>query len=235
MYVSYGANFSADKVAVVNAATCNAQDISGCGQPPGVVKVGTGTVILAVSPATDTIYGPVSGPQFSGDTVAVINGATCNGTNHSGCGHLAATAKAGSGPFGAVVSDRTHTLYVANNANGDSPGTVSVINTATCNGMVTTGCNQRFPVMATGNSPLLVAADIRTSTLYVTDFSSASVTVLDTKHCNAAVTSGCARASQEQAVGSGPFGIAVNPTTCTIYIANGYLPGSMSILKATQH
>ena len=233
MYVSYGAN--ANKVAVVNAATCNAQDTSGCGQPPAVVKVGIGTSILAVSTATDTIYGPASGAQFSGDTVAVINGATCNGTDHSGCGHLAATAKVGSGPYGAAVSDRTHTLYVANNANGDSPGTVSVINTTTCNGTVTTGCGGLFPTAATGNSPLLIAADTRTGIFYVTDFSSASVTVLNGSHCNAAVTGGCGKATREQAVGSGPFGLAVNPCTSTVYVANGYLPGSMSIFAATRH
>src|SRR5262249_55093181 len=161
---------------------------------------------------------PASGPGFSGDTVAVINGATCNGTHHTGCGHLAATAKVGSGPFGAAVSDRTHTLYVANNANGDFPGTVSVINSATCNGTVTTGCGGPFPTAATGASPLLVAADTRTGTFYVTDISSASVTVLNGSRCNAAVTSGCAMASREQAVGSGPFGLAVNPFTSTVYV-----------------
>jgi DNA-binding beta-propeller fold protein YncE len=235
MYVSYGANGSANKVAVVNAATCNAQNTSGCGQPPAVVKVGIGTVILAVSATTDTIYGPASGAQFNGDTVAVINGATCNGTDHTGCGHLAATAKVGSGPFGAAVSDRTHTLYVANNANGDSPGTVSVINTASCNGTVTTGCKGPFPTAATGASPLLIATDTRTGTLYVTDFSSASVTVLNESRCNAAVTGGCGKATREQAVGSGPFGLALNPCTSTVYVANGYLPGSMSIFAATRH
>jgi len=232
VYVAYGN--TGNKVAVVNAATCNATDTSGCGQAPALVKVGTGTAILAVSTATDSIYAPASGPGFSGDTVAVLNGATCNGTDHSGCGHLAATAKAGSGPFGAAVSDHTHTLYVANNANGDSPGTVSVINTATCNGTVTTGCSGPFPTAATGNSPLLIAADTRTGTLYVTDFSSASVTVLNGSRCNAAVTGGCGKATREQAVGSGPFGIAVNPSTCTVYVANAYLPGSLSIFAATR-
>ena len=228
MYVSYGAN--ANKVAVVNAATCNAEDTSGCGQAPAVVKVGQGTAVVAVSAATDTIYAPASGPGFSGDTVAVINGATCNGTDHSGCGHLAATIKAGPGPYGAAVSDRTHTLYVVNNAGGDSPGTVSVINTATCNATITTGCRGPFPTAATGNSPLLIAGDTRTGTFYVTDFSSASVTILNGSHCNAAATSGCGTATREQAVGSGPFGLAVNPCTSTVYVANGYLPGSMSIL-----
>ena len=119
MYISYGAN--ASKVAVVNAATCNATDTSGCGQAPAVVKVGTGTAVLAVSAATDTIYAPSN----ADNTVTVINGATCSRTDHTGCGHLAATAKVGAGPYGAAVGDHTHTLYVVNNADGDSPGTVS--------------------------------------------------------------------------------------------------------------
>jgi DNA-binding beta-propeller fold protein YncE len=234
VYLSYGN--TGNRVAIVNAATCNATDTSGCGQAPAVVKVGTGTFFgLAVSEATDTIYGPNAGLGFTGDTMSVINGATCNGTDHSGCGHLAATVKVGPGPAGVVVNDRTHTVYVVNNANGDSPGTVSVINGATCNATVITGCSGPFPTAATGNSPLFIAADTRTGTLYVTNFSSASVTILNGTRCNAAVTSGCSRATREQAVGSGPGGLAINPRTHTAYIANGYLPGSMSIFRVTRH
>jgi DNA-binding beta-propeller fold protein YncE len=228
MYVSYGAN--ANKVAVVNAATCNATDTSGCSQTPGVVRVGAGTVILGVSAATDTVYAP-SGAE---NAVAVINGATCNGTDHSGCGHLAATAKVGIDPFGAAVNDHTHTVYVTNNADGDSPGTVSVINAATCNATNTTDCHRRSPTVATGNSPLLITGDTRTGVLYITNFSSASVTILNGKHCNATVTSGCTTATREQSVGSGPFALAVNPRTRTIYVGNGYLPGSLSIFRATR-
>ncbi len=235
LYVPYEIGEGGDKVAVIDASTCNATDTSGCGQIPAVVSVGTGTFTLAVSVATDTIYAPASGaPGISGNTVAVINGVSCNGTNHSGCGQLAATANVGLRPFGAAINDRAHTLYVVNNADGDSPGTVSVINTATCNGTTTTGCAGPFPTAATGNSPQLIAADTRTGALYITDFSSASVTILNTEHCNAADTSGCAKASRNQAVGSGPRGIAVNPCTATVYAANIYLPGSMSILTATR-
>ena len=230
LYVSYGN--AGNRVAVVDAATCNAADTSGCGQVPAVVKVGQGTFALAVSTATDTIYGPNSGSGLNGDTVSVINGATCNATSHVGCGHLAATAKVGLGPAGVAVNDRTHTVYVVNNADGDSPGTVSVINAATCNGTDTAGCGGPFPVMATGNSPLLIAADTRTGVLYVTDFSSASVTVLDGSRCNAEITAGCRRGARGQAVGSGPFGIAVNPRTRTVYVGNTYLPGSLSVFAA---
>ena len=233
MYVSYGLN--GNKVAVVNAATCNATDTTGCGQAPAVVKVGLFTFALAVSAATDTVYAPAPGAGFSGDTVAVINGATCNGTDHSGCGHLAATAKAGLGPTGIAVDDQTHTVYVANNADGDAPGTVSVINGATCNGTVTTGCHHRSPVMPVGRSPLLVALDPATGAVYVTDFSSASVTVLYGSRCNAEVTAGCGTAGREQAVGSQPLGLAVDPVTRTVYVAQIFQSGFLGVVQAARH
>ena len=228
MYVSYGS--TGNRVAVVDAATCNAADTSGCGQTPAVVRAGQGTFVLAVSAATDTVYGP----HVSSDTVAVINGATCNGTDHSGCGHLAATAKAGSGPFGVAVNDRTHTVYVTNNAGGDSPGTVSVINSATCNGTMTAGCTGPFPTMATGRSPLLAAVDARTGTVYVTDNASAAVTILNGSRCNASVTSGCGKGGREQPVGSQPLGLAINPCTRTVYVSQIFQPGSLSIFSAAR-
>ncbi len=233
LYVSYGSN--ASKVAVVNAATCNAARTSGCGQTPAVIKVGTGTGVLAVSAATDTIYAPNAGPSFNGNTVSVINGATCNRTSHSGCAHLAATAKVGPGPFGVTVDDRTHTVYVVNNADGDAPGTVSVINGATCNATHTAGCGRRFPTMAAGRSPLLAAVDTATGLVYVTDFSSAGVSVLDGSRCNASVTSGCRGPLREQPVGSQPFGLAINPRTGSVYVGNTFQAGSMSILSTTGH
>jgi DNA-binding beta-propeller fold protein YncE len=228
LYVSYGSN--ANRVAVVNTATCNATRTSGCGQTPAVVTVGTGTAVLAVSTATDTIYAPNSGTSFNGHTMSVINGATCNGTSHSGCSHLAATVTVGTGPFGVAVNDRTHTVYVVNNAFGDAPGTVSVINAATCNGTVTAGCGRRFPTMATGVAPQLAAVDAATGIIYVTDFGSAGVTVLDGSRCNATVTSGCGAALHEQPVGSEPAGLAVSPQTSTVYVADTFQAGSVSVL-----
>jgi DNA-binding beta-propeller fold protein YncE len=232
VYVSYGS--AGNRVAVVNAATCNATRTAGCGQTPAVIQVGAGTAVLAVSVATDTIYAPNSGSSFSGDTMSVINGATCNATNHSGCSHLAATVTVGSGPYGVTVDDGTHTVYVANNADGDSPGTVSVINGATCNGTDTASCTGHFPTMATGRSPLLAAVDIRTGNVYVTDFSSAGVSILDGSRCNASLTSGCGAPARERAVGSQPFGLAINQNTSTVYVTDTFQAGSMSILSTTR-
>ncbi len=237
LYVPFGN--SASRVAVVNAATCNATDTSGCGQAPAVVKVGQGTFNLAVNTATDTVYGPNAGSAASGftdgNTVSVINGATCNASDHSGCGHLAATATVGAQPEGIAVDEHTNTIYVVNNADGDSPGTVSVINGTTCNGADTTGCGRHFPTAATGISPVQIAIDTRTGNLYITDISSAQVTVLKGARCNAEVTSGCRTATREQAVGSVPSGLAINPRTRTVYVTNLFQAGSLTVFRATRH
>ena len=233
LYLSFGTN--ANEIAVFNAATCNAEVSSGCGQTPAVINVADNTAGIAVSVKTDTIYATSVGIPFaSGDTVAVINGATCDGTDHSGCGHLAATITVGAGPFGIAVDDPTNTVYVANNENGDNPGTLTVIDTATCNGTDTAGCASFHPRVAIGRSPLLVAVDIRTDTVYITDFSSAGVSVVNGSTCNAELTSGCHTPAAEQAVGSQPFGLAVNQATNTIYVMDLSAPGSLSVFKGRQ-
>jgi len=75
----------------------------------------------------------------------------------------------------------------------------------------------------------------RTSAVYITDYASASVTIVNGSRCNAMITSSCHTASRGQPVGSGPDGITINPRTRTIYVANNYLPGSMSIFTAGRH
>jgi DNA-binding beta-propeller fold protein YncE len=66
--------------------------------------------------------------------------------------------------------------------------------------------------------------------LYVTDRSSAAVSVLRTARCNAQVTTGCPSAgAPEQAVGSKPVGLAVDEATGTAYVMN-VVSGTMSML-----
>ena len=231
LYIPYGT--AANRVAVVNAATCNAQHTSGCGQAPAVVTVGKGTFDLAVSVKTDTVYAPATGaPTFNGHTVAVINGATCNGTNHSGCGHLAATVHVGLAPLGVAVNDQTHTVYVTNNTLGDTPGTVSVINSATCNGSHTLSCAGRMPTAPAGRSPGVIVVDTRTDIIYAADEFSAAVSVINGSQCRAGMTRGCRRAVTTQAVGSTPIGVGVNQRTRTVYVTDLFQAGSMSIFRS---
>jgi len=231
LYIPYGT--AANRVAVVNAATCNARHTSGCGQAPAVVTVGKGTFDLAVSVATDTVYAPATGaPAFNGHTVAVINGATCNATNHSGCGHLAATVNAGLGPLGVAVNDQTHTVYVTNNTLGDTPGTVSVINSAACNGSRVSGCAGRMPTAPIGRSPGVIVVDTGTDIIYVADENSAAVSVIKGSQCRAGMTRDCRRAVTTQAVGSTTIGVGVNQRTRTVYATDLFQAGSMSIFRS---
>jgi DNA-binding beta-propeller fold protein YncE len=52
----------------------------------------------------------------------VINGATCDGTNHTGCGQTPATVAVGNYPSPIAIDPAVGTAYIAN---GDN--TVSVI------------------------------------------------------------------------------------------------------------
>ena len=228
LYLPYGTE--ADEIAVLNAATCNAEDVSGCGQKPGTVNVGPGTHSLGVSVKTDTIYAPSAGVPFaSGTTMSVINGDTCNGTDHAGCGKVAATVTVGIGPDGVAVDDATNTVYVTNSQGGSAPGTVSIINGATCNGHTVTSCAGTFPTAEVGRAPQLAVADTSTDSVYIVDNGGAAVSVLNGANCNATSTSGCGTATTQQAVGGQPTGLAVNPDTDTVYVMTFLVSASLSI------
>ena len=128
-----------------------------------------------------------------------------------------------------AVDDATNTVYVANNRDGDTPGTVSVIDGATCNGSDTTGCAGPIPAVVIGRSPRLAVLDPSTNVVYITDKSSAAVSALNGATCNAAVMTGCSTPLPLYPVGSLPIGLAVNPETNTVYAMTFLVVGSMSI------
>jgi DNA-binding beta-propeller fold protein YncE len=138
--------------------------------------------------------------------------------------------KVGLAPYGIAVNDKTHTAYIANN--GQEPGTVSLINTATCNGTDTSGCAQRMPTVPVGQAPIAPVLDTATGVIYLTDFASAAVSLLNGSRCNSQTTAGCRTRPPQQAVGSGPAAIAVNQRTRTVYVA---LTSGMSIFRAACH
>jgi DNA-binding beta-propeller fold protein YncE len=193
------------------------------------VPVGSGANGLAVSVATNSVYVANSGAPSLGHTVSVINGATCNGSVHLGCATPVATAEVGLEPFDVAVDDATHTVYVVDNANGDSPGNVTVIDSATCNGSSTVGCAGHHPRAGIGRSGLLAAIDTVTHLVYVSDYSSAAVSVIDGKACAATKTGGCTREAPLRAVPSNPFGIAVDHGVHTVYVAT--FSGALAMLR----
>jgi DNA-binding beta-propeller fold protein YncE len=230
LYAEYEAN--ASRVAVINAATCNAQDTTGCGQHPASVAVAAGAFLIALSQATNTIYAP----NFFGDAVSVINGATCDASDHSGCGHLAAKVRVLPSSTGIAVNDATHTVYVANGANGQSPGTVSIINSNTCNGADTKQCARSWPTVPVGRGPFFVAVDSSTGAVYISDSQAATVSIIDGNTCNSETTKDCPNPAPTVATAGSPDTLAIDEQTNTVYATTnvGFLPNgihNMSIFR----
>jgi DNA-binding beta-propeller fold protein YncE len=82
---------------------------------------------------------------------------------------IASNPPIGSNPSGIAVDQTTDTVYTANIADGEHPGTVSVINGATCNGSDTTGCSRTPAKVAVGNYPGAIAVNPAVSSAYVTN------------------------------------------------------------------
>jgi DNA-binding beta-propeller fold protein YncE len=183
----YVTDLGATTVSVIDGQTCNATVISGCGRRPGTINVGQAPGGIALDARTDTIY--VTGE--SSDDVSVIDGRTCNARVRSGCRQKPFHVLAGPGARGIAVDEQTGTVYVANTA----ANTVSVIDGATCNATVHSGCGQRAAAAPVGTSPRRVAVDERTNTVYVTNAFSNSVTMLNGHTCNGRVHTGCRRPS----------------------------------------
>jgi len=108
----YVANLTGS-ISVINAATCNATTTSGCGHPVRSIPDKRGPAWIDVDRATGTVYVTDSGTSGEGgDTVSVINGATCNEHAGSGC-RVLATATVGTNPFTVAVDQATNTVYTA--------------------------------------------------------------------------------------------------------------------------
>jgi YVTN family beta-propeller protein len=157
--------YGGDSVYVINGATCDAATTVGCGQTPAAIKAGFNPTEIAVDQATDTIYTANIADGEHPGTVSVINGSTCNGTNHSGCGQTPATAPAGFGATAVALDPANRTAVVAN----IEDTSISVINTASCNAIVTTGCNRPQPKFPAGRAPFAVTIDPAVGTIYVSN------------------------------------------------------------------
>ena len=124
----------------------------------------------------------------------------------------------------------TATVYVANNANGDAPASVSVINGATCNGTHRSGCSQAPAVAPAGRAAFGVAVDQAAHKVIVASFSDSSVTLINAATCHATHTAGCGRTPAKKPAGSGVFWVAVNAPAGTAYVSN-FNDSSLSVIS----
>ena len=193
----------APTVSILDLEDCNAHELRGCLRPPVEFDAGEMPGGIAINRRTNTIY--ITG-QTSND-VSVIDGSTCNALVRSGCKRKPVRFAAGPGARGIAVNELTNTVYVANTAGN----TVSVIDGATCNSRVHSGCGRKTALAPVGISPRRIAVDELTNTVYVTNAGSNTVTMLNGRTCNGGVHRGCGKAPAEGA--QAPAGTSTKPYT----------------------
>jgi serine/threonine protein kinase, bacterial len=219
----YTANEVDNDVSVIDASGCNAQTTSGCRHPaPDVAISGPGA--LAADPAVHTTY-----VTSGSNTVSMIDTSDCNAGHPSGCATTPATATVGSHPNAVTVDQQTRTVYVANAGHG-SPGTISVMNAATCNATDSAGCGTLATLQVPGGNPDGIAVNTATGTLYVATLTSSGpnlISVFNAATCNATRTTGCGQTPSVLKIGDSggaQFGsaltLAMDQATNTLYATN---------------
>ena len=176
------------------------------------VRIGGYPTGIAYDGATRTVY------VATGETnvLTVVNAATCNASSTAGCAHVGHAVTGGRDPIGVAVDDRTRTAYVVNGGSD----TVAVINAATCNAAVTSGCSKRPALVSVPGGPEFLAIDPRTDTIYVADTSSGQVSVINGATCNGTTTAGCNQTPATVPAGFGALAAAIDPTTGELYTSN---------------
>ena len=230
-----------DLISVFNGSTCDATATAGCGQTPASVATGSdggpvgSTESVAVNATTNTVYAASDtlGNPFVGDSIYVINGTTCDAANQTGCNKTPATVTLNQlpsnpfgipgqqpNPFAIAVDPATDTIYTANIANGEGPGTVSVVNGNICNAHNTSGCDQIPATAPAGFGTVGIAVDPASDQVVATNIEDTSITTINGHTCNGTKANGCQITRTRPIVGDYPGAISVDPAVDTAYVAD---------------
>jgi DNA-binding beta-propeller fold protein YncE len=206
-----------DTVSVLNAAACNGTHASGCNRRPPTIAVGGAPAWPVIDAARRTIYVA----DAVSNNIAVLSDLTCTAQAPAGCRHPVQTVPAGRFPIAAATDQRYHTVYVGDGGAFHPPYTVSMIDTTACNAADHQGCTRPPRTLHEYGPPFSIAVNRRTNTVYVAG--SGPLHVIGAATCNARTTTGCHHTAK---VPAGGFGVAVDPSTDTIYAANTHRNGS---------
>jgi YVTN family beta-propeller protein len=228
----YVADFDDDNIAVIHGTTCNARNQSGCAQPPQLIPAGESPFGVTIDPVTNTIYVADFGHQANSHTVTLIAGAACDAGRPT-CTALPETVTVGLAPSPLAVDAGTKTLYVGNRAANEELGTLSLVNAATCNAGITTGCAGTAPRVSTGLSPAALAIEPTTHTVFSANFGDASVSLVPGSTCNSTQSTGCTGTPRRIAIGNLPADAALDLDEHTLYVTNR-LDGTVSVIDS-QH
>jgi YVTN family beta-propeller protein len=177
----YVAGFD-DTVSIINGATCNAAVNSSCNQPQPVTAVGATPNDMAIDETTNTIYVA----NRASDTVSIIDGTHCQGSDASGCGQPWPVFNTDQEPQSLFFDPRTRTLYLGS----DGEDVVSIIDTTHCNNHDATDCSPKA-LVPVRDSPVAIGVLFDTNTVFVVNRFTMKVTIFDSSTCNATNVAGC--------------------------------------------
>lgn len=215
-------------VTVIDGNDCSGAHLSGCkDQPLTTVRVGGGASGVGVNPATNTVYvantgeDPNKNPVPDGNTLSVIDGASCTSAHPAGCTPVG-LVRVGVSPAAVAADPVTNTIYVTNTGDGTpDEGTVSVVDGATCDGARPSGCKtQTAPQVTVGSDPIGLAVDDRVQSVFVANGLDDTASVLDAATCNATQRSGCGERPPTITIAGGPTWPVVDAARHTLYVAN---------------
>lgn len=205
-------------VTFLGGAGCNATDTSDCLRIYPRQDVGVEPTALAIDQATKTMYVTNFTGATRGTSVSVLSTSRCNAARPAGCTrfpHLPPTVPLPFEPNDVAINETTQTIYV----DGDGHD-LAVIDGRRCRGGQTAGCRRAAHIARVRAGAGAVAVNARTNTVYVVDYSSGVVSVLDGRTCRAGETSGCDRVRALIHVGRHPWRATVDAMTNTVYVTN---------------
>ena len=194
VYVAAG---ESNSLSMLGEASCNATTATRCPAPRSVPTGGQDPIGVVVASATATLY-VVNGGS---NTLAVMNIDKCNATDHSGCSDPITLVPVPGGPEFLALDSATHTIYIADT----NSGTVSVLDTQTCNAQSTSGCTRPLGTVSVGAGAFPIAVDEVSNTVYVG--TNQGVAVIDGSNCDGSNMSGCSRQPPTIPLSNGPAGV----------------------------
>jgi DNA-binding beta-propeller fold protein YncE len=209
----YVSNQADNTVSVIDGARCNGAVTSGCGAAPAVIPVAPEPNSgLVLDQASHTLY-VVGSAQ---DLLSVVDTAQCRASDSSGCDRDWPTLQTGELPYWIDFDQRTRTLYTANFADDD----VSVLDAAKCSALRADGCRHEAPVIDSGAEVENLALDRAVHTLYAGWPNQHKLDLLDSARCSVSRPERCPHHTEPVPGVSGPFDLAVDERTQTLYATN---------------
>lgn len=218
VYVAAG---DANSLSMFAEASCKAVDGVQCADPRSVPTGGQDPIGVVADPSFGTLY-VVNGGS---NTLAVINTAKCNASDHGGCTSAPTLVQVPGGPEFLALDSATQTVYLADT----TTGTVSVLDAQACNANTTKGCSHPLATSPVGAGAFPIAVDQATNTVYVG--TNRGVAVIDGSTCRGSDIIGCSKDPVTIPLSTIPAGIAVDDAHHTLYVSGE--SGSVAVINTS--